>query len=326
MDPGTSQHPGSPPHPGTGRHPRAVSGSRLPVIADGVPILVRPDNRVHIGGDPQTGLVLELPESASGPKVAALLGSLREPRTRTEVFAELVDAGLTRAELDTILAQLLAAGKASHSAFTRPSTERLRIRVHGTGPLTRLLATTLADAGFVVTHTVRRPAHRDAPSPRTNLVVLTDHLAHESWLVDRLMADRVPHLQVRLRDGVGLLGPLVLPGLSSCLACADRHRTDRDPEWPVLRGQLTGVAGNAGDPITRMTAALAHDQIDRLASALAVGASEPPYLLGRVIEVHGSPPRLSSTVWPRHPLCPFACGTPSASGTPPARVAGGHLS
>lgn len=296
------------------------------MIADGVPILVRPDNRVHIGSDPHTGLVLELPASASGPKVAALLGSLREPRTRTEVFAELVDAGLTRAELDAILAQLLTAGKASWSTFTRPPTDRLRIRVHGSGPLTRLLTTTLSDAGFVVAHTVRRPSRRDASAPRTNLVVLTDHLAHESWLLERLMADRVPHLPVRLRDGVGLLGPLVLPGLSSCLACADRHRTDRDPEWPVLRGQLTGVTGHGGDPITRMTAALAHDQIDRLASALAVGSPDPPYLLGRVIEVHGAPPRLSSTIWPRHPLCPFACATASTSHTPAAPVADGHLS
>ena len=35
-----------------------------------------------------------------------------------------------------------------------------------------------------------------------------------------------------------MAGPLVIPGRTSCLRCADLHRTDRDPAWPALAVQL----------------------------------------------------------------------------------------
>jgi hypothetical protein len=34
-------------------------------------------------------------------------------------------------------------------------------------------------------------------------------------LVENL--DDLPHLAVRVRDGIGLVGPLVIPGVTSCL-------------------------------------------------------------------------------------------------------------
>jgi hypothetical protein len=36
-------------------------------------------------------------------------------------------------------------------------------------------------------------------------------------LVRDLHRQRVPHLAVRVRDGTGLVGPLVIPGVTSCL-------------------------------------------------------------------------------------------------------------
>lgn len=45
-----------------------------------------------------------------------------------------------------------------------------------------------------------------------DLVVLTDYLVADPRMVRDLHAARIPHLAVRVRDGTGLVGPLVVPG------------------------------------------------------------------------------------------------------------------
>ena len=47
--------------------------------------------------------------------------------------------------------------------------------------------------------------------------MLTDFLVSDPRVVRDLHAARVPHLPVRVRDGTGLVGPLVVPGVTSCL-------------------------------------------------------------------------------------------------------------
>ncbi len=44
----------------------------------------------------------------------------------------------------------------------------------------------------------------------------------------------IPHLQVWAGPGGAVIGPLVLPGRSSCLHCADLHRIEADPFWPRI--------------------------------------------------------------------------------------------
>jgi hypothetical protein len=48
-------------------------------------------------------------------------------------------------------------------------------------------------------------------------VVLSDYLVADPRMVRDLHSQRVPHLPVRVRDGTGLVGPLVIPGVTSCL-------------------------------------------------------------------------------------------------------------
>ncbi|WP_139320525.1 ThiF family adenylyltransferase [Saccharomonospora sp. CUA-673] len=55
---------------------------------------------------------------------------------------------------------------------------------------------------------------------RPDLVVLTDTVVPAPEVVSDLMAQRQPHLLVRVRDGIGIVGPLVYPGRSACLECA----------------------------------------------------------------------------------------------------------
>ena len=59
--------------------------------------------------------------------------------------------------------------------------------------------------------------HAGGPPDTTDLVVLSDFLVTDPRVVRELHTARVAHLPVRLRDGAGLVGPLVIPGVTSCL-------------------------------------------------------------------------------------------------------------
>jgi hypothetical protein len=50
-----------------------------------------------------------------------------------------------------------------------------------------------------------------------HLVVLSDYLVADPRMVRDLHSQGVPHIAVRVRDGTGLVGPLVIPGVTSCL-------------------------------------------------------------------------------------------------------------
>jgi hypothetical protein len=75
----------------------------------------------------------------------------------------------------------------------------------------------------------------DAADP--DLVVLAD-LPPAIGVADEFMRAGTPHLVAVLRETEGLVGPLVLPGRSSCLQCHHLTRTDRDRAWPHLAAQL----------------------------------------------------------------------------------------
>ncbi|MFF0577398.1 ThiF family adenylyltransferase [Streptosporangium saharense] len=80
-----------------------------------------------------------------------------------------------------------------------------------------------------------------------DLVVLAPVDPLDDMLVGELMARRIPHLLVTAYEGLGSVGPLVLPGRSTCLRCLDLTRRDRDPGWPVVSACLGGFpAGEVG--------------------------------------------------------------------------------
>lgn len=290
----------------------------LPVLSEGVAVLVRPDNRVHVGSDPQHSLVFEFGAPVVAARVADLLRTLTRPRSRRDVATELRALGLDAADLDLILHHLAANDRTSVVApahpSKRPSTDgkdeppgppELRVRVHGRGPLAAHVTAALAEGRIPVRRSVHRPASgRVVTDWDANLVVLTDFLVHEPWVIGGLMRGGIAHLQVRVRDGVGVVGPLVLPGLSSCLDCVDLHRADLEPVWPLLATQLVRKPGRSSTGIARATAALAFEQVEQLATALRSGdSSTAPHLVNRVLELHPAPPRIEVKTWTPHPLC-----------------------
>lgn len=144
---------------------------------------------------------------------------------------------------------------------------RVHVRTSGT-----VLATEIAPGGAHATDEHRPRAtvaveaiHRVAPEADTqplpaerlpDLVVLTEGPCVPLELLAQLNHRAVPHLMVGVREDRGTVGPLVVPGSSACLRCADLHRTDRDPAWPLLLAQQTGEAERVLPHDTSLAAAV----------------------------------------------------------------------
>ncbi|MGZ6779311.1 MAG: TOMM precursor leader peptide-binding protein, partial [Mycobacterium sp.] len=150
--------------------------------------------------------------------------------------------------------------------------------------------------------------HASATAATTDLVVLTDSLVADPRMLRDLHAARIPHLPVRVRDGSGLVGPLVVPGMTSCLRCADLHRSDRDASWPAVAAQLRDKVGTADRATVLATAALALNQVDRVIAAVRGGvgvdrAPDPPSTLDTTLEFDVHTGSTVARRWSRHPRC-----------------------
>jgi hypothetical protein len=70
-----------------------------------------------------------------------------------------------------------------------------------------------------------------------DLVVLAPTVGTVRDDAAELLRFGIPHLMARVIETTGVVGPLVLPGTTSCLRCHDLHRADRDPAWPRILAQ-----------------------------------------------------------------------------------------
>ena len=226
-----------------------------------MPVLLRPDGTVQVGWDPRRAVLVRPPSGLSPTALAALLRTLQSgddagrhcrrasESTRVELIASLVDAGLV-------------------TAAKPRRTRAASIRIHGRGPLSDLLAGGLRCSGARVTHSSQTNAGRRT---RPTWWCSSDFLVADPRVVRELHAAGFAHLPVRVRDGTGLVGPLVIPGLTSCLGCADLHRSDRDAAWPAVAAQLRDTVGSADRATVLATAALALNQVDRVIRAVRGG-------------------------------------------------------
>jgi bacteriocin biosynthesis cyclodehydratase domain-containing protein len=131
----------------------------------------------------------------------------------------------------------------------------------------------------------------------------------------------VPHLFVQVRETAALIGPLVVPGRSTCWRCVQIARTDRDPCWPALAAQLTGVTPPvepADVALCSFAASLgvAHalGWLDREAG---VRSAVVPSLNG-IVELDLSDGRLRRRSLAPHPECGCGAGDAHALSTVPS--------
>lgn len=216
--------------------------------------------------------------------------------------------------------------------------EQAAVVVHGSGRIGVAIAELLAAAGIGWVHVVaegvvegadtgtgyldsdvgrpRRVAavdalHRSVSGVRTaslpstqrpDLVVLTDAVVPSPSVVAPLLAENTPHLVVRMREGTGVIGPLVLPGRTCCLHCVDLQRTDLDPSWPAVAIQLAGRPQAADLPGAHMTAGFGAAQALLALDWLLLGTGSP-LLWNTSIEVDPIRGSLLSRSWSPHPDC-----------------------
>jgi hypothetical protein len=270
-----------------------------------LPVLLRPDGAVQVGWSPRRAVLIHPPRGFTPTGLATLLRTMHAPVSMSELRRQADrQGGAAAAELDRLVAQLLAAGVATRGRRQRP-VRSASIRVHGRGPLSELLIDSLRCSGARVKQS--NQPHAAVTSAEADLVVLSDNLVADPRMLRDLHSHGVAHLAVRVRDGTGLVGPLVIPGVTSCLACADLHRRDRDAAWPAVAAQLRDTVGVADRATLLATAALGLSQINRVIGAVrgsdAGSDSEPPAALNATLEFDVHAGAILARHWPRHPLC-----------------------
>lgn len=337
--------------PGSAPPPALPRTLRLPPHRTLVP---RGRSSRLLGLDPRTALVVDdlppplalmLDELAAPAErvglIARAVGRGADPGAAKDLLRRLLDAGAlvdaagperaARRRAEVVVTVVgdgpLATGVAAGLALAGVGT--VAVAATGGGPVrSDDLGTGLLDAdrGRSRPHALLDVVHRVAPEARAgpasartapDLVVLADAAAPDPVRVAELHATRVVHLPVRLRDGTGVVGPLVLPGRSACLGCVELHRRARDPGWPAVGAQLLGREGRGDPAAAAATAALAVAQVllalDDGAGATGAGSGRPraigPPVLGASLELDVTAGTLLRRPWPVHPGC--RCGAPA---------------
>jgi hypothetical protein len=167
----------------------------------------------------------------------------------------------------------------------------------------------MSDEGDVLSAAAERAVRRVAPEvdttplpieERAQLTVLAVDTPVPDERLTALHAADAPYLAVLLGIDHGVVGPLVLPGLTSCLRCADLHRADRDPAWSALAVQLT--VGRRHGPASAVAVATVIAGVAAQQALTFLDGGEPDCLDG-TIELRLPDWRLRRRSWPAHPEC-----------------------
>lgn len=218
-------------------------------LAAGVRVLRRAADTVQIGSEPphwrilrhapaETSSVLDRLDGTSS-LAEVLAGALADPRVWHPLLTELRNVGL-----------LVAAGDRAGPGAGRSVMLRRRdavVAVRGAGTLAIAVIELLSASGIGQarldtdrsdrTGRGRPDRNRLLGDPAPTLVVLTDAAPPPDELAD-LLVSRWPHLAAHATPTAVVLGPFVLPGLSTCLLCILRHRNEIDLGWPIVEAAL----------------------------------------------------------------------------------------
>ena len=251
---------------------------------------------------------------ADGVAVDALLLSLARCRLLDDAS---LDAGPlrqlgpdTRARLSPELSALSLLRPAPGDALAALGRRR-RTRVAVAGPpvlVDRIVE--LLDAGGIASVSVHPTLAELAPrtvgrrAPDFVVLATVGVLGIDAFMVLDHLA--IPHLAVSVRELTGIVGPLVLPGTTSCLHCQDLQRADRDPQWPSMAMQFRQVTDGLRCPATlaALVAATATVQV------LSHLDGDIPASVEGTLEVTLPDWRMRRRSWHRHPDCP--CALPAA--------------
>jgi hypothetical protein len=96
---------------------------------------------------------------------------------------------------------------------------------------------------------------RDTTSQEINFAILQANEIISPELYQRWLANDVPHLAVSFDEAGVTVSPVVIPGVTSCLACLSQREISIDPAWVALACQITLQPRDLGDSASLLFAA-----------------------------------------------------------------------
>lgn len=145
-------------------------------------------------------------------------------------------------------------------------------------------------------HSPRVRYRRPATHVKPTLTVLTD--GPSPGRLAALTVSVTPHLPIRITTARATVGPLVLPGVSTCLNCVARHRSDADPDWATVSAAAAGAPLDPAPLLAHGAAALAVAQTLDFIDGLLRPAS-----IGATLDLAPGTMRPQRRVWPPHESC-----------------------
>jgi hypothetical protein len=141
----------------------------------------------------------------------------------------------------------------------------------------------------------------DAPADgwSPDVVVVAPDGGRHPQLLRELATRRVPHLPVETRETSAVVGPLVLPGRSSCPQCLDLYRAERDPGWPAVAAQL-----DQADPVGIEVLLATGAGLLAAAQVLTHLDGLTPDTVDATVEISLPGLRWRRRAWSAHPACP----------------------
>jgi bacteriocin biosynthesis cyclodehydratase domain-containing protein len=254
------------------------------------------------------------PDDGTGPHTPARLSAdatawaLRTGNPRRRLAAIRQQAAVAvrgEGRLGVSIAGLLAAAGVGWVDFG--AVGKVRAEDTGTGYLDTDVDRPRQEAGIAAIHRSVCTARTGTlpPARKPDLAVLTDLVVPSPSMIAPLHAEGVPYMLVRMRDGTGVVGPLVVPGRTSCPHCMDLQRTDLDPAWPTLALQLAGRPQPGELAATQAAAGLAVAQALVTLEWWLTGVGEPA-LWNASLEIDAVAGTVTSRPWEPHPDC--RCG------------------
>jgi hypothetical protein len=155
------------------------------------------------------------------------------PELRQQLLPVLATASLTAQDGDG----------GARSLARRSSTAVL---ICGSGPIAGIVADLLTRSGLATRSSPVLPLQQLTGPQRADQPDLLVLVGYQSPTETAdLLRLRLPHLAVHADEAIGVVGPFVQPGVTTCLRCIDLAKAERDPAWPLILAQL---AGRSVDP------------------------------------------------------------------------------
>ncbi|HKD86894.1 MAG TPA: hypothetical protein VKB62_00070 [Streptosporangiaceae bacterium] len=302
-----------------------------PTLRPGLLPLWRDKDTVQIGIDPRRAVAIS---GMSG--AAELIRLLDGSRDRDQLIAEASRCGVPTAVSERVIGVLAAAGAIVDfpSEILRSIQPELRrqlmpvlttasvaaqdgdggasilarrssctVQVRGYGPIAALVGDLLTRSGLAAAG----PASGPRASPADLLVLVGRPSLDEST---ELLRSHQPYLAVYAGEAIGVVGPLVRPGVTACLRCIDLAKAERDPAWPLILAQL---AGRSADPsgCDEILATSVAAQAAAQAVAFADRSQLPQATVNATLELVLPSWQWRRRSWLPHPAC--ICGSTARS-------------